>query len=263
MLDLALDLFKDMKTEGINWNFVTYDTLIKALCSGGRMEDGFKILELMEDSKGGCWRHISPYNSVLYGLYKENQLDEALAFLKMMGKLFPRAVDRSLSVLAFCADGAIEDAKKVFDQMLGEGGVPSVLVYDYLIHGFCQQGCVREAFELVNEMVHLGYFPLAPTFNALISGFCGQGKVSSALKLMDDMVGRGCILDITSYNPLIDAVCRKGDFQKALELLSHMVEMGILPDSSSWNSLLLCLCQETSNNKFRVTDHLLQQIAQK
>jgi pentatricopeptide repeat protein len=261
MLDLALDLFKEMKTDGINWSFVTYDTLIKALCSGGRMADGFKILELMEENKVGSGIRISPYNSVLYGLYKKNQLDEALAFLTMMGKLFPRAVDRSLSILNFCAEGAIEDAKKVFDQMLGEGGAPSVVVYDHLIHGFCQRGCVREAFELVNEMVHLGYFPVAPTFNAMISGFCRQGKVSSALRLMDDMVGRGCILDITSYNPLIDALCRKGNFDKALELLSHMIQMGIVPDYSSWNSLLLCLCQETSNNMFRVT-HLLQQIAE-
>jgi pentatricopeptide repeat protein len=57
MLDLAL---------------VTYDTLIKALCLGGRMEDGFKILELMEESKAGSGSRISPYNSLLYGLYKEN-----------------------------------------------------------------------------------------------------------------------------------------------------------------------------------------------
>jgi len=72
MLDLALDLFKEMKTNGINWIFVTYDTLIKALCLGGRMEDGFKILELMEESKAGSGSRISPYNSLLYGLYKEN-----------------------------------------------------------------------------------------------------------------------------------------------------------------------------------------------
>ena len=96
MLDLALDLFNEMKTDGINWNFVTYDTLIKGLCSGGRMEDGFKIVEIMEESKEGSRGRLSPYDSVLYGLYKENQLDEALTFMTQMGKLFPRAVGRSL-----------------------------------------------------------------------------------------------------------------------------------------------------------------------
>ncbi|KAG6642552.1 pentatricopeptide repeat-containing protein At2g17525, mitochondrial [Carya illinoinensis] len=265
MLDLALDLFDEMKTVGIGWNFVTYDTLIKGLCSGGRMEDGFKILELMEESKGGSGARISPYNSVLYGLYKESRLDEALTFLTNMGKLFPRAVDRSLRILSFCADGAIEDAKKVFYQLLGEGEVTNVLVYDHLIHGFCQEGCVREAFQLVNEMVGLGYFPLATTFNALIGGFCRQGKVSSALKLIEDMDGRGCIPDIRSYNPLLSALCRKGDFQKALGLVSQIVERGIVPDQASWNSLLLCLCQEASGveskNMFQLT-YLLKQIAE-
>uniref|UniRef100_A0A7N2KKG5 Pentatricopeptide repeat-containing protein n=1 Tax=Quercus lobata TaxID=97700 RepID=A0A7N2KKG5_QUELO len=200
MLDLALDLFNEMKTDGINWNFVTYDTLIKGLCSGGRMEDGFKILEIMEESKEGPRGRLSPYDSVLYGLYKGNQLDEALTFLIQMEKLFPRAVDRSLRIVCLCEEGAIEDAKKVFGQILGEGGVPNVLVYDHLIHGFCEVGYMREAFELMNEMVGRGYYLLAPTFNALISGFCWQGKVSSALKLIDDMVVRGCNLDIGSYN---------------------------------------------------------------
>ena len=150
MLDLALDLFNEMKTDGISWNFVTYDTLIKGLCSGGRMEDGFKIVEIMEESKEGSRGRLSPYDSVLYGLYKENQLDEALTFMTQMGKLFPRAVGRSLRILSLCEEGAIEDAKKFFGQILGEGGVPNVLVYDHLIHGFCEGGYMREASELMN-----------------------------------------------------------------------------------------------------------------
>nr|POF12019.1 pentatricopeptide repeat-containing protein, mitochondrial [Quercus suber] len=182
----------------------------------GRMEDGFKILEIMEESKEGSRGCLSPYDSVLYGLYKENQLDEALTFLTQMGKFFPRAVDRSLRILSLCEEGAIEDAKKVFGQILGGGGVPNVLFYDRLVHGFCEGGYMHEAFELMNEMVGRGYYPLAPTFNALISGFCRQGKVSSALKLIDDMVVRVCKLDIGSYNPLIDAFLGRGIFKRLL-----------------------------------------------
>ncbi|WJZ96860.1 hypothetical protein VitviT2T_015507 [Vitis vinifera] len=260
MLDSAIDLFNDMKTDGINWNFMTYDTLIRGLCSGGRMEDGFKILELMEESRGGAGGRISPYNSIIYGLYKKNQFEEALEFLTKMEKLFPRAVDRSLRILGFCNEGSIGDAKRVYDQMIKEGGVPSVLVYVCLIHGFCQDGNVREAFELINEMVDHGYFPTAPTFNALISAFCGQGKVGSALKLMEDMVGRGCLPDMGSYSPMVDALCNKGDFQKAVRLFLQMVEKDILPDYSTWNSMLLCLTQETvwleGDNLFHVNNLL-------
>ncbi|KAL6124863.1 hypothetical protein ACLB2K_077371 [Fragaria x ananassa] len=238
MLDKALDLFNDMKTDGINWNFATYDALIRGLCSGGRTEDGLKILDLMNESKDGCRGRISPFNSVLYGLYKENRLDEALEFLASLGILFPRAVDRSLRILGFCEEGATENAKKLYDQMILERAVPCVLIYDYLIHRFCQQGCVRQAFELMNEMIVHCYFPVASTFNVLINGFCKQGKVDSVLKLLEEMVGRGCLPDIESYSHLVGVLCQKGDFQKALTLLFRMVEKGITPDHFTWNSLL-------------------------
>ena len=128
MLNSTLDMFNEMKTDGISWNFVTYDTLIKGLCSGGRMKDGFKILELMEESKGYSVGCISPYNSMLYGLYKENRLEEALEFLSKMQNIFPRAVYRSLRILEFC-EGRVEGAKRVYDQMTGEGGFQVFLFF--------------------------------------------------------------------------------------------------------------------------------------
>ncbi|OMP11343.1 hypothetical protein CCACVL1_00569 [Corchorus capsularis] len=173
------------------------------------------VQELMEESRGGSRGNISPYNSVLYGLYKENRLEEALEFLSKMENLFPRAVDRSLTILGFCEEGRLEDAKRVYDQMTREGGISSVIVYDCLIRGFCVKGCVQEAVEVMNEMVVYGYFPVTSTVNAVLGGFCSQGKVGSALKLMEDMVGRGCIPDEGSYSLLINGFCRNGDVQKA------------------------------------------------
>ncbi|TQD72735.1 hypothetical protein C1H46_041726 [Malus baccata] len=251
MLDMALDLFKDMETDGIYWNFVTYDTLIRGLCSAGRTEKGFEILELMNERKHGSGGQISPYNSVLYGLYKENRLGEALEFLTSLGKLFPRAVDRSLKILGFCEEGATLNAKKVYDQMITENGVPSAIIFDCLIHRFCQEGSVREAFDLMNEMIAHGYIPLASTFNPLINAFCDKGKVGSALKLVEDMVERGCSPDGGSYGPLVAVLCRMGDFQKALRLVLQMVQRGIVPDYFTWNSLLLCLSEETVGLKGR------------
>lgn len=229
------------------------------------MEDGFKILELMEESKGGSGGRVSPYNSILYGLYKDNQWDEALEYLTKMGNLFPKAVDRSLRILGLCKEGSIEEAKRVYDQMKVEGVVPCALVYVSLINGFCQEGCVREAFELMNEMVVQGYFPVASTFNPLIDAFCGKGKVVGASKLLEDMVGRGCLPNLGSYSPLVDAFCAKGDFHKAFMFFLQMVEKGIVPDYFSWNSLVLCLSREAfwleGKNMLRVSNvlHLINE----
>nr|GLL26110.1 pentatricopeptide repeat-containing protein At2g17525, mitochondrial [Ipomoea trifida] len=249
MLDMALDMFNEMQRAGIKWDFATFDTVIRGLSSVGRVQDGFKILALMEDSKEGCRGHISPYNGIIYGLYRENRLEEAFEFLKTMESLFPRAVDRSLRILSFCKDGSMEEAKNIYAQMIGEGGIPSAVVYAALIHTFCQKEQIREALELMNEMVSHGYSPVASTLNALIRELCRQGKIQNASRLLENMVerggrGGGCFPDIESYSPFVEGFCSKGDFHKAFIIFLQMVERGIVPNSSSWNTLILCLCQE-------------------
>ncbi|KAI5683945.1 hypothetical protein M9H77_05173 [Catharanthus roseus] len=242
MLDSALDMFNEMKIVGINWNFITFDTLIHGLCSGGRVKDGFKILELMEETKMGSNGRISPYNSIIYGLYKENRLDEALEFLFQMKKLFPRAVDRSTQILNLCNEFNTEEAKKIYGQMTEEGGIPCAIVYAKMIHTFCQKQYIREAFELLDEMIGCGYFPVTSTTNVLISSLCRQGKVGNAKKFLEDMKGRGSLLpNSESYSPMIMEYCSKGDFQTAHFLFLQMVEDGIVPDLCSWNALVECL----------------------
>ncbi|KAL5713768.1 hypothetical protein ACHQM5_015816 [Ranunculus cassubicifolius] len=243
-LDSALDMFSEMKTDAIRPNFITYDTLIRGLCSGGRMDDGFMVLDEMEESRGRGGR-ISPYNSVIYGFYKENRSSEGLKFLTDLGSLFPKAVEKTLRVLGFCEEGTVRDAKKVYDEMIEEASLPSALVYDCLVKSLCRIGDIHEAFVMLNEMVGHGYFPISSTFNSLISAFSEKGKVSNALKLIDDMVGRGCVPDIGSYAPLIDFLCRRGDFQNVTGILLKMVENGVVPNFSTWNTLLIFLTRET------------------
>ncbi|XP_015088000.1 pentatricopeptide repeat-containing protein At2g17525, mitochondrial [Solanum pennellii] len=261
MLDLALEMLNEMKRVGINWNFVTYDTLIHGLCSGGRVENGLKILEVMKDDKGVSTVHISPYNNVIYGFYKENRLEEALVFLRKMENLFPRAVNRSVRILGFCENGNIDEARKVYDQMVKEGVMPSALVYANLVSGYCSKECIKGAFDLMNEMIERGYLPVASTLNDVIILLCKQGKVGKASKLMENIKGRGCLLDSGSYGPFIDVFCSRGDFHKAYMFFLQMVEKSIVPDYHSWNMLLVCLCQQTTwiegNNKTcRLTSQL-------
>ncbi|KAH0633629.1 hypothetical protein KY284_036415 [Solanum tuberosum] len=120
MLDLTLEMFNEMKRVGINWNFVTYDTLIHGLCSGGRVENGWKILEVMNNDKQVSAFHISPYNGVIYGFYKETRLEEALAFLRKVENLFPLAVDRSVKMAILVNQGRsmIRWSRRVFCQVL-------------------------------------------------------------------------------------------------------------------------------------------------
>ncbi|KAL7594001.1 hypothetical protein Lser_V15G31980 [Lactuca serriola] len=238
LFDSALDMFHEMKRVGVIWNFDTFDILIRGFCSKGRVEDGYKILEVMEDSKSGSLNHISPYNSIIYGFYKANRVDSAHDFLTKMGTKFPRSVDRSKEILTFCKEGRMGNAKKIYDEMILEGGVPSVLVYISLIRGFCEENMVRDAFEIVDVMVSCGYVPDVLIIGDLINGLCGEGKVGSAMLFLEDMIGRGWEVDSGSYSPLIDGYCKRGDLHKGLMLFMEMVEKGIVPDYFAWNCVV-------------------------
>ena len=70
----------------------------------------------MEESKEGSRGKINPYNSIIYGLLKQNRFYDTGEFLKKTGNLFPRAVNRSLMILEHYKKGSIEDAERVCDQ---------------------------------------------------------------------------------------------------------------------------------------------------
>ncbi|KAJ4889105.1 Pentatricopeptide repeat-containing protein [Raphanus sativus] len=246
MLDSALDTFNDMKTDAVRRNFATFNTLVKGLSVGGRVDDGLKILELMEESENVRGGRVDPYNSVIYGFYKEKRWEEALEFLLKMENLFPRAVERSFKLISLCEKGSVDDVKSAYDQMIGEGGVPNVVVSHCLVHRFSQEGYMEETLELINDMVTGGYLPQSSTFNAVILGFCKQDRVMNGIKFVEDMAERGCVPDGESYNPLLGELCVKGDFQMAWLTFSRMMEKSIAPDSSTWSSLMYCLNQKTA-----------------
>ncbi|KAL8054465.1 hypothetical protein ABFS82_05G140700 [Erythranthe guttata] len=261
--DSALDLFHEMKRACVHWDSVTFETLIYGLCSSGKTRDGFKIFELMCEEKGRFLGCIGPYNSILYGLYRDNCLDEALEFLNSMKNLFPRAVDRSLRILRLCKEGGNvagekeqEEVNQILDKMSEEGDLLSAPVYASLIRKFCEEGCLKRAVEVTNEMIGRGYFPVGSTFNGLIGGLCRQGKVGRAVRLVEDLKKRGCLLDCESYGLIISGFCKQGEFQEGLMVLMEMVERGIAPDYCIWNALIMV----TFDGKTRFLDHKLLQL---
>ncbi|KAL4562979.1 hypothetical protein LXL04_027010 [Taraxacum kok-saghyz] len=245
-LDSALDLFHEMKRVGIIWNFETFDVMIRGFCSHGSVEEGNKFLELMEDSKIGSLNHsISPYNSIIYGYYKSNRVDLALEFLTKMSVKFPRSVERTKEILRFCEEGRMGNAKKIYNEVIQEGGTVNVLVYVNLILGFCKEKMVRDAIEIVDEIVEKGIVPNVNILGVLVNGICAEGKIGNALKFLEDMVGRGWLVDSSGYSCLIEGFCKRGDVHKGLILFIEMVEKGIVPHYFAWNYVVECVVRES------------------
>ncbi|GJT69060.1 pentatricopeptide repeat-containing protein [Tanacetum coccineum] len=226
----AVEVLERVEMKGGKIDVVAYNTLVKGFCNLRKPKAARRFLKEME-LKGG---------------FLSNRIDEALEFLTKMGSQFPRAIDRSTHILAFCEQGKTENAKKIYDQMIQEGSIPSILVIVTLIRGLCEETMVREAFEIMDHMLSIGYVPDASTLNPLVNTLCEEGKAGSALKFLEDMTGRGCLTDSGSYSPLICEFCKRGDFHKGLMLLVEMVEKGNIPNYASWNSLVHSLAKEST-----------------
>ena len=70
----ALALFEDMKTEHIERNTVTYNTLITGLGRVGRMEEALALFEEMKRER--IKRNTVTYNTLITGLGRVGRMEE-------------------------------------------------------------------------------------------------------------------------------------------------------------------------------------------
>jgi pentatricopeptide repeat domain-containing protein 1 len=68
-LDMALELFEQMKSAGVPLNTVLLTTLIKGFARGGRIDDAMNSFILMKQHPR-TYPNIITYNSLLDGLVK-------------------------------------------------------------------------------------------------------------------------------------------------------------------------------------------------
>ncbi|ERN17177.1 pentatricopeptide repeat-containing protein At2g17525, mitochondrial [Amborella trichopoda] len=240
--ELGLNLLHEMTREKIRPEFSSFEALIRGFCRGGRMQDGLEVLGMMEDigtsNRVVKKEKMGVYNTIIYGFYCGNRVDEAYEFLTRIRPIFTRNVDMNLRVLDLCKGSKIEEAIGVFDEMVGEGNAPCVIVYDCLIDGLCKEWSVFRAFGLMNQMVCREFFPNLKTLRSIVGGFCMEGNVKSAAKFLEEMAERGYCLDAGVYNILIDAFCENGDLVNAQGILEKMVKRNVVPDSFTWKFLL-------------------------
>nr|GFA22769.1 hypothetical protein [Tanacetum cinerariifolium] len=141
--------------------------------------------------------------------------------------------------------GKTENAKKIYDQMIQEGSIPSILVIVTLIRGLCEETMVREAFAIMDQMLSIGYVPDASTLNPLVNTLCEEAKAGSALKgfkLLQVMKNKGVIPNVVVCNTLIHALCKNGKLGigRARSLISEMV----VPNDVTFNILITAYCKQ-------------------
>ncbi|CAN8245587.1 unnamed protein product [Cochlearia groenlandica] len=216
---LALSLLGKMMKLGFKPSIVTlgslvmtYNTLINGFCKSKRVDDGLKLLKLLDlmVSKGSL-PDVVTYNTLING---------------------------------FCKSKRVEDGMKLFCEMYSDGLIGDTFTYNILIHGFCQAGKLNVAQKIYKRMVDCGVHPDIVTYNILLESLCINGKIEKALAMVEDLQKSEMDVGIITYNIIIQGMCRIGKVEAARRLFCSLALKGVKPDAIAYTTMISGLCRK-------------------
>ncbi|XWS52473.1 hypothetical protein CRYUN_Cryun11dG0073400 [Craigia yunnanensis] len=203
--------------------------LISSLC---KKDETVKLaLEMLDGFSGEARKYaIKPFSSVVHGLCRMKNVDEAKALLlKMMAEGPPpgNAVFNSV-VNGYSKAGDMDKAKEVIKLMEDRGLKPDVYAYTVLMSGYANGGQMDRACKALSEAKEKHTKLSRVTYHTLIRGYCKIEEFDKALKLLSEMKDFDVQHHVDEYNKLIQSLCLKAlDWKTAAKLLDEMKENGL------------------------------------
>ncbi|MCO5559087.1 hypothetical protein L7F22_012679 [Adiantum nelumboides] len=194
----ALECFKQMQSEGIRPNAVTYVCILNACAVVGALDEGKKIHdEVLED---GLLEHNILLGNALVDMY------------------------------AKC--GALAQARSVLEKLPSR----NVVSWSTLIAGYAQKGQGQQALECFEQMQHENILPDLATIHCLLNLCSHLGLVEKGQELFDNMEAvYGLKPDVECFTCIVDLLGRAGHLVRAVELIQGMP---FSANSSIWHCLL-------------------------
>uniref|UniRef100_A0A6N2KVL3 Pentacotripeptide-repeat region of PRORP domain-containing protein n=1 Tax=Salix viminalis TaxID=40686 RepID=A0A6N2KVL3_SALVM len=157
--ELTLDKLKLMKEKGICPSVVTYTSVVKCLCSCGRIEDAEELL--------------ATYNCFFKEYMGRKDAESALkVYRKMREDGLGSMGLHSYNILLrmFMMLNRLDIVNEIWEDLKSSGLGPDLDSYTMLIHGLCEKEKWSEACKFFVEMIEKGLLPQKVTFETLYKG---------------------------------------------------------------------------------------------
>ncbi|PKA52218.1 Pentatricopeptide repeat-containing protein [Apostasia shenzhenica] len=229
-LGLALKLFKEMKPD-----ICTYNSLLGALCAGGKVADAMAAYEEMKGS--GHEPDRFTYQTLILACSKSFRIDEAMHLFREMEYNCIKADTLTYNTLL---DGLLKvrklsEACQLFEKMISDGVRASCYSYNILIDGLFRNGRPAAAFALFTELKKKkGQFVDGITYSIVISRLCKEDRVSEALDLVKEMEERGFAVDLVTITSLLIGFHKNGRWDSAERLVKYVRDSVLLPNVLRW-----------------------------
>ncbi|KAF7082043.1 hypothetical protein CFC21_085924 [Triticum aestivum] len=174
-------------------NIFSYNILFKGLCNEKRSQEALELIQIMVEDGGCCRPDVVTYSTVIDGLLKEGEVDQAYRLFSEMLRqgVSPNIVTCNSIISGMCKLHAMDKAEEVLQQMLDRRILPDVTTYTSLIHGYYSLGQCEEVDRVFKEMPRNGVQPNIITYSIQMDYLCKNGRCTEARKIFDSMISLG------------------------------------------------------------------------
>lgn len=229
-LEDAYNMLKVMRVHGCSPNLVVLSAILDGFCRCGSMEKALELLDEME--KGGdCCPNVVTYTSLIQGFCKRGKWTEALGILDRMRAFgcFANHVTVFTLIESLCIEGRVEEAYKLVDKFVVEHGVSRGDSYSSLVISLIRIKKLEEAEKLFKEMLDGEIKPDTLASSLLLKEFCLKDRVLDGFYLLDAIENKGFLSSIDSdiYSILLVGLCRENHLMEATKLATIMLKKGV------------------------------------
>ena len=226
----AYSLLKVMRVHRCSPNLVLLSAILDGLCRSGSMEMALELLDKME--KGGdCSPNVVTYTSVIQSFCKRGQWAEALDILDRMKASGCHANHVTVFTLvdSLCVEGRVEEAYKLIDKFVVEHGVSYGDCCSSLVISLIRIRKLDEAMKLFMEMLSGDARPDTLASSLLLKELCMKDQVLDGFYLLEAIENKGCLSAIDSgiYSILLVGLCQRSHLTEATKLAKIMLKKSV------------------------------------
>jgi pentatricopeptide repeat protein len=241
--DAAYEVVRWMTDNGLAPDVVTYSTLIRGLCSAGRVAEALGVLDLMLEE--GCRPNAHTYTPIMHAYCTTGMIHEAKKLLDSMiaAGCAPSTVTYNVLITALCKVSAFEEVEVLLEESSSKGWMPDTITYSTYMDGLCRSGRVDKGFSLVDRMLSNGLQPNEVTLNILLDGVCRSSSAWAAKCLLECSAELGWDASVVNYNTVMRRLCDERRWLAVVKLFTDMPKKGIAPNNWTFNIVVHSLCK--------------------
>ncbi|XP_062083932.1 pentatricopeptide repeat-containing protein At5g59600-like [Humulus lupulus] len=252
--ELALDLFEEMKLQGLEPNEFTWNAMIVGFARCGDTHGVSELFSRMR--KRGRVPDLVTWNAIISGFTQSQHAGEALEMFRNMiasgtrpnqvtitgllpvcglmgsvqtgleihGLIYRMGVDVNTYVACALVDmyskcGGVKNARSVFDSVHNK----NVALWNVMIGCYGKHGMVDSSLQLFERMEEEGMRANEVTLVCVLSACGHSGLVEKGLEIFSSMKERyGVEASKEHYACVVDLLCRSGKMEEAYEVVKGM-----------------------------------------